>query len=70
MCLGVYLAPLVCQLMVARLIQTYTIGVAPGSPKEPQLDFGFELSPKDKLMVTVRRRPQPLGRASLLPSSV
>ena len=56
MCLGAYLAPLVCQLMVARLIQAYSIDLAPRFPGDPQLDFGFELSPKDKLMATIQPR--------------
>jgi cytochrome P450 len=56
MCLGAYLAPLVCQLMVARLVQTYSIDLAPQFLTDRHIDFGFELSPKDKLMATIRRR--------------
>jgi len=48
---------LVCQLMAARLIQLYSIDLAPRFPGDPHLDFGFELSPKDKLMVVIDRRP-------------
>ena len=56
MCLGASLAPSVCLLMAARLIQLYSVDLAPRFPGDPQLDFGFELSPKDKLMVVIHAR--------------
>ena len=56
MCLGRNLAPPICQLVIASIVQRYELRLAPRFPGDPLPHFGFELGPRDRLMMTVHRR--------------
>jgi cytochrome P450 len=58
MCLGRNLAPLICQLILATVVQRYALHFAPQSPGSPVLDFAFELGPRDPLWMTVHPTPR------------
>jgi cytochrome P450 len=65
-CLGRNLAPLVMQLIVVAIVQRYSFQFRPSYPGDPVADFGFELGPRDKMMMTIHRAKSPEPNAGAL----
>ncbi len=55
MCLGRNLGPVMMQLIVVMVVQKYGLQYRPRVPGEPVADFGFELGPRDPVMMTIHR---------------
>jgi cytochrome P450 len=70
MCLGRNLGPLVMQLMTVAIVQRYSLQFRPTFPGEPVPNFGFELSPRDPVMMTIHRIAPPAPSPSPLVSQV
>jgi cytochrome P450 len=59
MCLGRNLGPMVMQLMLVAIAQRYSLQLPLSIPEDPVPDFGFELSPRDKVIMTIHRAESP-----------
>ena len=54
MCLGTHLAPFVLQTALVMVMQRYQLTLKPRFHGDPQAKFGFEIHPKDKIMMAVK----------------
>jgi cytochrome P450 len=56
MCLGRNLAPIICRLILVMLAQRFSLTFVPRSPDDPQLNFSFELGPKNGIWLILREK--------------
>jgi cytochrome P450 len=59
MCLGRNLGPLIMQLILVMIVQRFALHFHASFPGDPVPDFGFELSPRDPVWMTLHTAPSP-----------
>lgn len=57
-CLGRHVAPLICQLVIAMLVQRYNMYLRPRFPNDPLVEFSFGVYPKDRVMMTIHKQDE------------
>jgi cytochrome P450 len=58
MCTGANLGPRIIQLVINRIHQRYVTQFHERFPNDPIPQFGFELAPKDKVVISIQERTQ------------